>query len=201
VHLKIGYMLFFVESRDPVTFVALLAVIGGLALVVLQLRLRPTSPQLLPGLALLLLAYLIWLAEAWQQPLPGLLTTFPLIPLSLTYIDTRHPTGKHQKVYRFILITLFLFLALVFWTMSAGGIQWGTRYLLAAYPLLLFLAFYGYEIFSERVRLHASFNSCLHHSWLWVLFCRRSGCAALWQKHEAEAELQQFIAGNRWNGF
>jgi hypothetical protein len=192
--LKIGRLLFFVESGDPATFIALLALLAGLALIVLQLRLRPASPRLLPGLALLLLAYLIWMREAWQQPLPGLLTTFPLIPLSLTYIDTGHPTGKHRKVYHFILITLFIFLALALWSMPFGGVQWGARYLLAAYPLLLFLAFYVYERFRERVvsprQLQLLFASLL----VMGVVLQAVGLRSLWQKHAAEAEFQQFVA-------
>jgi hypothetical protein len=194
--LKIGRLLFYVESGDPVTFIALFAMLCGLALVVLQLRLRPVAPQLLPALVLLLVAYLIWLREAWQQPIPGLITTFPLIPLSLTYIDDQHVTTRHKKAYRFILLTLFLFLGLALRYMSFGGGQWGARYLLPAYPLLLFLAFYVFEHYSQQIGAKARPHLQLLFATLVIMsvVIQAAGLRTLWYKHENEAEIQHLVA-------
>lgn len=194
--LKIGRLLFYVESGDPLTFVALLAMLCGLAIVFWQLRLRSADPQLLPAFVLLLVAYGIWFREAWQQPIPGLISTFPLIPLSLAYIDGQHTTDAHKRAYHFVLITLFLFLGLALHYMSFGGSQWGARYLLPAYPLLLFLAFYAFEHYRQQIETKAQrqIQFLFVVLVLMSVILQSAGLRALWHKHENEAEMQRLVS-------
>lgn len=80
----------------------------------------------------------------------GLISTFPLISFSLTYLDDSKGQNEQRKVYLLIFITVLIFLCLMFilWPVS-GGLQWGARYLLLAQPFLLYLALYVYGEISQ----------------------------------------------------
>lgn len=138
---KAGYLLLHVEPRSALTFLALLLVMAGSAILIFQLR--PAKPRvylLAAGFALTAAGYLVWPAVVLNgRLLIGLLSTFSLLPLSLTYLDAgRWP---QRTVYHLVLTTTLLFvgLMLIFWP-TPGGVQWGARYLLPAYPLMVYLA-------------------------------------------------------------
>lgn len=139
---KAGYLLLHVEPRSVLTFVTLMLVLAGTAIIVLNLRsYKKQQPYLFAaGFILTTLGYLLWPAVVLNgRPLIGLLSTFSLLPLSLTYLDNnRRP---QRTLYNLVLSTTFIFVVLMLlaWP-TTGGVQWGTRYLLPAYPLMVYLA-------------------------------------------------------------
>jgi hypothetical protein len=148
-------LLTYVASGDPLTFAATLLGLLGLLLIVFSLRVPGwrTRRLLLSGLLLSLGSYALWLIPMWQGPVTGILPTLPLLPLSLAIVDTGGEEREGETVYRFLLVATFLFLGLMLLIWPAfGGKQWGARYLLPAYPLLLYLAFYSFEHYRERLQ-------------------------------------------------
>lgn len=150
-----GRLLFYVQSRDPVTFTALLLVLVSFLIIFMVLRVERFQQNrlLLAGFVTAIVGYSLWGLVAWQEPITGLLSTFPLLPLGLTYVKKRKakPPGYHVYHFVFSVVGFFLLLTLALWP-SFGGDQWGSRYLLPAYPLLLFLAFYTYEAYIAQLK-------------------------------------------------
>lgn len=153
--IKMGRLLFHIESRDPLTFGAAMLVMVGAVLIVFALRVpryRKTT-VLWTGTTFMFIGYLMWGTVALQTPITGLVSTFPLIGLSLVFVDKQNTSAQSWFVYRLLFFTTFLFLAgmILIWP-SFGGTQWGARYLLPAYPLLLYLALYAVSRYAERVK-------------------------------------------------
>ena len=145
--IKISRLLLYVEAADPIIFIAALASLTGAFLIVFMLRMHHWRRRgLVLGLLIGVLAgYTVFAAVAWQRELPGLITTFPPLALSLAFWNRSDEAEPGHLPYRFVYLTVVLFLGLMIllWP-SHGGSQWGARYLLPAYPLLLYLAFYTY---------------------------------------------------------
>ncbi|MFQ5613338.1 MAG: hypothetical protein ACE5H9_14515, partial [Anaerolineae bacterium] len=153
--LKAGYLLLHIEPRSPTTFLAALLILLGCALIVLTMsRERGANPaRLAGGFVIVILGYgfLAWTVR--EKPIIGLVSTFPLLPLSLIYPDLPGDENRPQRdVYRLVLLTVFLFLGLMLlaWP-TFGGLQWGARYLLPAYPLLLYLAGQGFTVYGRKL--------------------------------------------------
>lgn len=142
--LKISRFLTYVESRDTVTFLATLLVAVGTGIVFLGLY-REHKSYLAVGLPLASGGYLLFILRALQVPLTGLMTTFPLFVFSLIPPKFTTEPPENRSVHRLIGVTtvVFLIIMLTIWP-AYGGKQWGARYLLPAYPLLLLLAFWAY---------------------------------------------------------
>jgi hypothetical protein len=89
---------------------------------------------------------------------------------------------------------LFLGLMIVLWP-AYGGSQWGARYLLPAYPLLLFLAFYTYSRWRDRKDSFAPIVRQIFFSLLVVsVALQLSSVRLLFQKHAAQMATKEAIA-------
>ena len=140
--IKAGYLLLHLEPRSILSAMAMVLVLSGTVLIILNLRSFKKQRTTLFAVGFLLtgLGYLLWAGVVVNgRPLIGLFSTFTLLPLSLTYLDARR--WPHRSVYNLVLSTTLIFvgLMLIAWP-AVGGVQWGARYLLPAYPLLVFLA-------------------------------------------------------------
>ncbi|PID86826.1 MAG: hypothetical protein CSB13_02445 [Chloroflexi bacterium] len=149
---KYTFLLFYVEPGIMLTFVATLLILVGTILIVFSLRLANLRKPvwLLAGGMACVVGYGLLMYWSRYGIIPGIISTFPLIALSLTFIDEEN--GRYTKIHRFVSLVTFLFLGgmLLVWP-SYGGRQWGARYLLVAYPLLAFLAFYTYSTVSTKL--------------------------------------------------
>jgi hypothetical protein len=167
-----GYLLFYVRGSDLVTFAALLLAAGGLVALVFALRQSwPHRRRLLAaGVALSLLGFGLWLWTGRQIALPGLFTTFPLLAFSVSVVALEEDPHRRAEraAYRLSLLVAVLFVTLmvIVWP-SYGGFQWGARYLLPAYPLLLVAAFYNYE--ARRLRWRGDLLQMLQFSFFALL--------------------------------
>jgi len=190
--LRIGRLLFWVESRDPATFAALLLAVAGIGLIVLTVRVPGwRRPSLLwAGLAGMTAAYGLLLWRAGTDPIPGLISTLPLVGLSLAFVNT-------DGVYRLALtVTLtFLGLMLALWP-SFGGEQWGARYLLPAVPLLLFLAFYAWDWYGRLLtgEMKRAWRATAVTLLLLSVAVQMAGIRTQWRQHRGQAAVQASIA-------
>lgn len=146
--IKISRLLFHTDAPPSVLATVLITI--GILYIVLVLRSerRQKSVMLIGGLVILLTGYAIVAKLALDRPVTGLISTFPLITLSVLYVSDEVDSKRAhiRRVYVLILLTVSLYLGLSLAIGPAyGGKQWGAQYLLSAYPLLLFLAFYAYE--------------------------------------------------------
>ncbi len=153
--IKMGRLLFEIESRDPVTFSAAILALIGLVLLVFAIRVPryQKTAVLATGTVLTILGYVAWIVVAWEGTITGLVSTFTLLAFAVTLVDKSEHNKPTIQAYRFVLITavLFVTLMLLLWP-SFGGSQWGARYLLPAYPLLVFLAFYAIQYHGEMLK-------------------------------------------------
>jgi hypothetical protein len=142
------------QGQDKVVFMAALLILIGIFLTIFSLRLVALQKKQLLWLAFgtLICGYGIMVWQTYGQPIPGILSTFPLVALSFVYIEKGQDNPAERKIYLLALLTTLFFLGLMlaFWP-SSGGIQWGARYLLPSYPLLLFLSFYVFTVQSRRL--------------------------------------------------
>ncbi|HRQ36739.1 MAG TPA: hypothetical protein PLD25_02360 [Chloroflexota bacterium] len=150
--ITLGRLLITVQSRSILTFLAALLVLVGVVLLILTLRQEKwrTSRFLLLGLGLCVAGYglYVWVALR-SSTLHGLITTLPLIALSLAFVPAGVDNGRYRPIYRLIMTTALLFLGLMlFLWPTSGGLQWGTRYLLPIIPLLVYLAAYAYQSYA-----------------------------------------------------
>jgi hypothetical protein len=153
--IKMGRLLFEIESRDPLTFSAAILAIVGLILLVFAVRVPKfqKTAVLWTGAILTVVGYAIWASVAWKSPITGLVSTTPFIALAVTIVDQSAENCRSHQAYLFVLLTAVLFITatLLIWP-SFGGSQWGARYLLPAYPLLLILAFYAVHYHGLRLK-------------------------------------------------
>lgn len=142
--LKVGRLLFTIEARDPLTFFAALLMLTAILLFFFGLRIPKyqKSGVLYTAFVCTALAFMLWGIAGWSQALTGLITTLPILPLAAAVPPNHSITKQPQAAsrYHFITLTPFLTIALtlLIWP-SFGGEQWGARYMLTVYPLLLFL--------------------------------------------------------------
>ncbi|MCA9978353.1 MAG: hypothetical protein KC413_21480, partial [Anaerolineales bacterium] len=184
---KIGRLLLYIEARDAATFLAALLVIIGAFIIVFALRVPRWRQRrwLYSGLVLSGLGYGLFLWQAWANLLPGVLTTFPLFSLALAYIDRDDDSEATRPIYQLVLVTALIFLGvmLAVWP-TFGGEQWGARYLLPLYPLLLFLAFYVATIWERP--LPKTMTVLLGGLLLFSLLLQLSGMHLLFSKHQEQ---------------
>ncbi len=118
--------------------------IVGLGLTILSLRVVKWRSvwTLLGGFAALSISYLIFVSLSQTQVITGILPVFPLSILGFTYLDQKQfKTRPPVLPYRLLFFTTIIFICLMLWLWPApGGLQWGARYLLPVYPLLVYLA-------------------------------------------------------------
>ena len=102
------------------------------------------------GFGAMLCGYLLLAGLGWDHAVIGLAASFPLFPLVVA--ATRGPgqpatggTGSTRTALALVRDTALLFVAFVVlaWPFY-GGLQWGARYLLPAYPLLCLSAADGF---------------------------------------------------------
>ncbi len=98
-----------------------------------------------------------WLGK--QSGVTGIISTFAFLPLALALPDSifKEENGKAGKLV-FLAALFFLGLMILFWP-ATGGKQWGARYWLPAYPLLLYLAGFVYTYLTRN--LPASYQTTL----------------------------------------
>ncbi len=195
-NVQAGRFLLYIEGQDPWSFIAAILVITGLFLLVFWLRLPKlqNSKVAILALAAVVVGYAMWALLLWQDALPGLITTFPLIGLSLAYVDGKDDLRSTRLVYKLTLLTSLLFLGamLAIWP-AYGGSHFGARYLLPAYPLLIMLAFYVYSAYSARGNLRKMLRvvgvTLLSLSVLLQLL----GVRIFWQQTNSNSEIQEAI--------
>lgn len=148
-----GRFFILVRSADVVTFAAILLILFGFIITFLSLRQEKwrTTRNLSIGLFCTLIGYGIYaILAAMDIFLIGLITTFPLLVLSLAAVPKKDDYGRYRAIYNFVFLTfaLFTLLMVLFWPAS-GGLQWGARYLLPVIPLLIYLAAYDIHAYEQ----------------------------------------------------
>lgn len=143
----------YIEPGNATTLLATLCLLVGMVLIVFVLRLPRYRRRgvLWTGTAVTLLGYGLLLLSGFNKPITGLIASFPLLPLSLAYVG--QPPKQARAIYRFCFATVWLFIVLMVLLWPAdGGKQWGVRYMLPAYPLLLYLAWAAADSYREPLR-------------------------------------------------
>ena len=157
----IPYILFNPPRVDGFIFphwalvVAMLALLTGCILAPIN-KLRWIS-LISFGLTILVCAYVAFQPTCYQA-VHGFILAVPAITLSWYYF-VNPPIWKRYYHFTTMLITALLFYGLIYiWKawMGAGGLQWGPRYLLTLYPLL---------ICSAILYIHQQWNLHDNHSW------------------------------------
>lgn len=152
--IKMGRLLLHINARDPLTFSAALLLLVAIILIFFGLRVEKygKTAVLWAGFGCAALAYLLWGVESFTQSIAGLLSTLPLIPIGLAYVQKEAEDASY-RIYQFVFFTALLYvgLMLLIWP-SFGGEQWGARYLLHAYPLLLFAAAYSLNHYGTHLQ-------------------------------------------------
>lgn len=143
----------YIEPGNVTTLLATLCLLIGMALIVFVLRLPRYQRRgvLFGGTAVTLLGYFLLVVSAPSKPITGLIATFPLLPFSLAYV--RQPRREAQSIYRFCFAVTWAFVVLMvaLWP-TDGGKQWGVRYMLPAYPLLVYLAWTAVDSYRQPLR-------------------------------------------------
>jgi hypothetical protein len=158
-NVTISRFVLYSQGQDIALFGANLLIVLGIVAIVFAVRIPKWQKRWLlwVGLGAMLFGYAGLVGRTWPEAIPGIMSTFPLVAISLVYVNKADDLQPSYAVYQFVLVTAVAFIALMVlvWPTS-GGTQWGARYLLPAYPLLLFLAFYVVTI--QRQRLSGQFR-------------------------------------------
>jgi 4-amino-4-deoxy-L-arabinose transferase-like glycosyltransferase len=149
--MKLSRKLFLIDGRDLQTFVASLSVTVGLFWFVLAVRVKQWQRPgwWLAATTIFLSGSLLFFLKAFTVTvfgLNGVLATFPLIMVSLLFVEPAVDRQALRPVYELVFSITFLFLAgmVLIWP-AFGGLQWGWRYALPFFPLAVYLAFYNYH--------------------------------------------------------
>ncbi len=195
---KVGYLLLHIRPQT-IILVAVFLLIVGIFTLIFSLRLPALrrSHWLWGGLALTLLGYGMYFIHAKSNMLVGLVTTFPVMAFAIAHVDQSNDESATRPVYRLTWLTALLFLGimLAFWP-TFGGSQWGARYLLPVYPLLLFSAFYSYTAWSQGEerpytnRLRIIFFALLSASFM----LQAMGARLLLIKHSEQIAIRNAVA-------
>jgi heme exporter protein D len=149
---KVGNFLLDIQPQDWLATLAAGLILTGAIVLVLSIRSQPRhlQPLLLAALLSLLAGYSIWFHYSLYTWLKGILPTFPLFALALIYPNIRGRWFFKQQAYKFVALTALFFLALmfIFWP-AFGGFQWGSRYLLPVYPLLVYMAWHAFATYEQ----------------------------------------------------
>jgi hypothetical protein len=145
---KMGRFLFHIEPRDIITFSIFLSMLIGFVFFGLAVRMpRWQRPKwLVLAMVFLVIQSVMITIYSSSMVFVGLVTVFPLFGLAVIFVNS--PT----KNYRLLAMTALFFVGgmVVLWP-SYGGEQWGARYLLPAYPLLLLLANFHYNHYRQHL--------------------------------------------------
>jgi membrane protein YdbS with pleckstrin-like domain len=193
--IKTGRLLLYIESHDPITFSAALLILIGAFVMIFALRIPRWRQRrwLWSGLALSGVGYSLFMWQSWSNLLPGVLTTFPLFSLALAYVDRADDPLPTRPVYQLVFSTMLAFLGimLVIWP-AFGGEQWGARYLLPVYPLLLLLAFYVVTVWERP--LSSTITTTAAGLLLLGLLMQLFGIRYLFIKHQEQIEDKITVA-------
>ncbi len=197
-NITLSRFILYVQGKDEIIFIAALLILIGIFLTIFSVRIPRWQKTWVLWLAfgMTVSGFFLMIWRTWGQPLPGILSTFPLIALSLIYLDKKQDKTTGRQVYLLSLITVLIFLGLMIavWP-AAGGIQWGARYLLPAYPLFVFLAFYVVTI--EDRWLTGSYLRTFQRvaAGLLIITILLQGYSVLLlhQKHQSEIKLRDAI--------
>ncbi len=188
-----GKFLGLAESGNLLHFGAFLFVILTIFLVALGLRNERVN-WIRAGWVCGVAGYGLCVFFGLQGFMVGILPTFPLLALSLS-LDPQQAADS-KPISRLVLSVSLLFLGLMFTLWPAfGGLQWGARYLLAVYPLLLYLAFQNFSDFSRRPgfglkkELRVTAVTLLAFS----LLIQAAGLYNLYQQHAEQIRVKSFL--------
>jgi hypothetical protein len=156
------------------------------------------------ALALCLVGYGMYALLAIQAAvLSGLVTTFPLIALSLAYVDVDGDSnkdeehGRYRIVYKLNLaIALFFFVGMLITSPVDGGLQWGSRYLLPLLPSLIFAAAYAYYAYDRLLtgRVQKAFRHTAVALLILSLSLQLAGLLVQVETHNQAKQLQDTIS-------
>ncbi len=197
--IKIGHWLLHIEPHNLLTFAAGLLLILGILTLVFSLRVPAFQRSSWQWASLLfnVTGYAIYIVQAQNTLLHGFITTLPLAALTLAYLDKTQDRSESRPVYVLTLTTTGLFLGLMFAFWPAfGGVQWGVRYMLPAYPLLMLMAFYGFTVWYDEGKRPSPANT-LHITFITLLaisfIVQAMGARYLILDHQAKAILRNMI--------
>lgn len=195
-NIQAGRFLLHIEGQDPWSFIAALLAIIGLFLLIFWLRLPKLQNDKVATIALaaVVIGYTIWAVMLWQDTLAGLITTFPLIGLCLTYVDSKDDLNPNRPVYKLTLFTSLLFLGgmLVIWP-AYGGNHFGARYLLPVYPPLIVLAFYVYNAYLAKEGLRKMLRVVGATLLMLTVFLQLLGIRNFVQQTQSNTTIQEAI--------
>ncbi|MDR5696547.1 MAG: hypothetical protein QN135_02380 [Armatimonadota bacterium] len=134
------------QQRATVDVLAGMAAFATIALAAGLLSTRHPERRLGPVAASL---WLVALATIWVLGARGQVTGFFWVAPYLVMAFVYRPASPLR---RFLWVVGLVFAALVIGTASQGGYQWGPRYLLAVYPIALWLALDGWFAASDGFR-------------------------------------------------
>lgn len=142
--MKNGMFLLNLTPKKAEFILSTILLIIGLGLIPLSLRVVKWRSvwALLGGLGAVSISSLISVSLSQTQVITGILPVFPLSILGFIYLDQKQlKTSSQVLTYRLLFFTTIIFICLMLWLWPApGGWQWGARYLLPVYPLLVYLA-------------------------------------------------------------
>jgi hypothetical protein len=124
----------------------------GATIIVLTIRAQPRflTGLLLLGLAVLSAGYSMWFDFVTREFVAGILPTLPLFVFALVYPGYYGRWVYNQQAYKFVADVALLFLAFtLLFSGSHGGSQWGSRYLLPLYPLLIFMGWFTFASYEK----------------------------------------------------
>ncbi|MBK8987823.1 MAG: hypothetical protein IPM39_17440 [Chloroflexi bacterium] len=137
------------EARNIPGFGTFVLLMLSIVLMTIGLR-RERQTVLKIGFGFSLAGYGLCIGFGLQDFMSGLLPTFPLLVFAIS-TDPQAKDEDNLRITRFVLTTSAVFLAMMLAVWPAyGGLQWGARYLLPVYPLLMFLAFANFSDFVQR---------------------------------------------------
>ncbi|MBK6709806.1 MAG: hypothetical protein IPG51_05590 [Chloroflexi bacterium] len=100
-------LILYVQGKDILVFTAAMFIIIGVFLLIYSLRIPRLQQRWLLWLAFgsLILGNILMVGRTFGQPIPGILSTFPLVALSFVYIGEEQNRTKERHVYLLVLLT------------------------------------------------------------------------------------------------
>jgi hypothetical protein len=194
----IGHFLYQINKEQPVlTVISLILILFGMYYLFISLRKTYQKNMFLLGTILLIFGYSICFIISFGNAIQGFISTFPLIGFAIAFIPGKNISNDMLwKTYKFIslLVGMFFVIMLMLWP-ADGGFQWGARYLLPAYPLLLIMASFVYR---EHIRAishkqHRTFKLGVISMLIMSVIMQIGGLIALDQRFSEQKNIRESV--------